>query len=122
MVCFGLLGLIVLTNLVTFTDALWYPRSMVGVDIEPVSNMSPPSLAILALTVWQGGGGVVLRIPGNARVVLINSMIMTMFLWHLTALVLAILVLHPLGFGLEARTSLRWWLERPLWVLAPAGF
>jgi hypothetical protein len=56
------------------------------------------------------------------RVVLINSMIMTMFLWHLTALVLAILVLHPLGFGLEATTSLRWWLERPLWLLAPAVF
>ena len=131
MVFFGLSGLIVLTNLVTFTDALWYPRSMVGVDIEPVSNMSPPSLAILALTVWQVGAAMLLRIRVNAwlarprpwtRVVLINSMIMTMFLWHLTALVLAILVLHPLGFGLEATTSLRWWLERPLWVLAPAVF
>jgi hypothetical protein len=34
-------------------------------------------------------------------------------------LVLAILVLHPLGFGQETMTSLRWWGERPLWLLAP---
>ncbi|HAX82531.1 MAG TPA: acyltransferase [Actinobacteria bacterium] len=124
----GLGVLAVLTNLVTFTDELWYPRSMVGVDIEPVSNMSPPTFAILALTVWQVGAAMLLRSRANTwlarprtwtRVVLINSMIMTLFLWHLTALVVAILVLHPLGFGLEATTSIRWWLERPLWLLAP---
>ncbi len=129
MIAAGLAGLVVLTNLVNFTGELWYPRSMVGVDIEPVSNMSPPSLAIIALAVWQIGAAMLLRSPVSGwlqrplawkRVIAVNSMIMTVFLWHLTAFVAAILVLHPLGFGLETTTSARWWLERPLWILAPA--
>jgi len=129
MVAIGLGVLIVLTNLVTFTDELWYPRSMVGVDIEPVSNMSPPSAAILALAVWQIGAAMLLRARASAwlshprpwtRVVAINSMIMTLFLWHLSAMVAAIVILHPLGFGAETTTSARWWLERPLWVGASA--
>ncbi|MBI5157854.1 MAG: acyltransferase [Acidimicrobiia bacterium] len=129
MVATGLAVLVVLTNLVTFTGELWYPRSMVGVDIEPVSNMSPPSAAILALALWQVGAAMLLRAKVSAwlarpkpwtRVVAVNSMIMTLFLWHLSAMVAAILILHPLGFGGESTTSARWWLERPLWVGASA--
>ena len=129
LVAFGLATLVVLTNLVTFTGELWYPRSMVGVDIEPVSNMSPPSFAILALAAWQIGLAMLLRRRVRAwlerprpwrAVIVVNAMIMTLFLWHLTALVLAILALHPLGFGHEQTTSLRWWAERPIWLIAPA--
>lgn len=129
MVAVGLAVLAVLTNLVTFTGDLWYPRSMVGVDIEPVSNMSPPSLAILALAVWQVGAAMLLRRRvsawlGRSRpwtwVVAVNSMIMTLFLWHLSAMVGALLALRPLGFGEETTTSARWWLERPLWLMASA--
>lgn len=129
MVAVGLAGLAVLTNLVTLTGDLWYPRSMVGVDIEPVSNMSPPSLAILALAVWQIGAAMLLRRRVSAwldrsrpwtRVVAVNSMIMTLFLWHLSAMVVALLALRPLGFGKETTTSARWWLERPLWLAASA--
>lgn len=125
----GLAVLVVLTNLVTFTGELWYPRSMVGVDVEPVSNMSPPSFAILALATWQTGAAMLLRErvtrwlegarPWQA-VVVVNSMVMTLFLWHLTALVLAILLLHPIGLGGETTTSPRWWVERPVWIAAPA--
>jgi hypothetical protein len=131
LVAAGLITLVVLTNLVTFTGELWYPRSMVGVDIEPVSNMSPPSFAIVALAAWQIGIAMILRRRLGAwlqrprpwkAVIVVNSMIMTLFLWHLTALVLAILVLHPLGFGLEPTTSLRWWAERPIWLIVPAVF
>ena len=129
LVAAGLATLVVLTNLVTFTGELWYPRSMVGVDIEPVSNMSPPSFAIVALATWQIGLAMLLRRRLTAwlqhprqwsAVIVVNSMIMTLFLWHLTALVLAILALHPLGFGHEQTTSLRWWAERPVWLIAPA--
>jgi len=129
MVAAGLVVLAVLTNLVTLTDELWYPRSMVGVDIEPVSNMSPPSFAILALAVWQIGAAMLLRQRVSAwlarshpwtRVVAVNSMIMTLFLWHLSAMLVALLALHPLGFGKETTTSARWWLERPLWLAASA--
>jgi hypothetical protein len=53
-------------------------------------------------------------------VILVNSVIMTLFLWHMTAYLLAILLLWPVGFGHTDATSLRWWLERPLWVAVPA--
>ena len=123
----GLAVLGVLTNLVHFTGRLWYPRSMVGVDIEPISNMSPPSFAILALATWQIGAAMLLRRRVSARlarsrpwaaVVAVNSTIMTLFLWHLSAMLAAYLALHPLGFGRETATSARWWAERPLWVAA----
>jgi hypothetical protein len=34
----------------------------------------------------------------------------------MTAFLLAVLVLWPLGFGREAGGTARWWLERPLWI------
>lgn len=125
----GLAGLVVLTNLDLVTGELWYPRSMVGVDIEPVSNMSPPSLAIVALASWQVGAAMLLRDPLSrwlqrpgvwTVVVYVNSIIMTVFLWHLTALVVAILALYPAGFGQSTEPTLRWWAERVIWILAPA--
>jgi hypothetical protein len=124
----GLAGMIVLTNLVSFTDRLLYPRSMVGVDIERVSNMSPPSMAIVFLALFQVGLAMAIR-PWVAawldrpapwrRVVAVNSVIMTLFLWHLTGLVVAILALYPLGLGRPTTASLGWWVQRPIWVVAP---
>ena len=129
MIAAGITGLITLTNLDLVTGELWYPRSMVGVDIEPVSNMSPPSLAIVALACWQIGAAMLLRTPLSrwltkpapwAGVVYINSIIMTVFLWHLTALVIAIVILHPLGLGHATTPTLTWWAERIIWIAAPA--
>ena len=129
MVFAGLVALVVLTNLEWFIGELWYPRSMVGVDIEPVSNMAPPSIAIVALACWQIGAAMLLRTPVNrwlqrprawAGVVYVNSIIMTLFLWHLTALVIAILLLYPLGFGHPVTVTARWWAERVLWLAVPA--
>ncbi len=129
MVAAGLAVLVALTNLVTWTGQLWYPRSMVGVDIEPVSNMNPPSLAILALACWQIGAAMLLRTRVSrwlerarlwAGVVYINGIIMTLFLWHLTALVIVILVFYPLGFGQDVVVTGRWWGERILWIALPS--
>lgn len=128
MVFAGLAVLVTLTNLIEFFDTLWYPRSMVGVDVEPISNMSPPGLAIVALGVWQVGGAMLLRRKAQAwlanvriwtGVIAVNTMIMTLFLWHLTALLIAILVLHPLGLGQPTEPTVSWWLQRPVWVVAP---
>ena len=50
--------------------------------------------------------------------VLINSMIMTVYLWHLTLMILFIGLLYLLGgpgLGLEPGT-LYWWFSRPLWI------
>ena len=125
----GGLGLmVVLTNLELFLDELFYPRSMVGVDIEPVSNMSPPSLAIVGLAVWQVGLAMWLREPVRrwlARpgpwqaTIAVNSVIMTVFLWHLSALLVTIVALYPLDLGQEVIATARWWLERPIWVIGP---
>jgi hypothetical protein len=51
----------------------------------------------------------------------LNSVIMTLFLWHMTAFLLAILLLWPLGLGHEADSTARWWLERFVWILVPAA-
>jgi hypothetical protein len=40
----------------------------------------------------------------------------------MTAFLLAILVMWPLGLGQEGDATAGWWLERPLWVAVPAVF
>jgi fucose 4-O-acetylase-like acetyltransferase len=107
-----------------------WPASMVGLPGDRVSNMNPPSLCIVALTVWLVGLAMLVRDPVRrwlarprpwALVVTAGSALMTLFLWHLTALFLAVLALHPLGLTrLPAGTPL-WWGLRPLWLLVPAA-
>jgi hypothetical protein len=128
----GLAALLLLTNPV-FGEAgeRWfpgighYPKSLLGNDVDPMSNAYPPTLAYLAVGFWSIGALMLLREPMSrwlrrARpwrfTVLVNSIIMTLFLWHMTAFLLAVLVLWPLGFGQQGSPTLGWWLERPLWV------
>jgi fucose 4-O-acetylase-like acetyltransferase len=115
----GLGGMIVAT---TFGP---YPGSMVGLSTDEFSNMDPPTLAIVALTVWQVGLAMILRAPiarwlGRlnvwAAVIFINSVIMTVFLWHLTAMLFGVGILFPLGFPQPEVGTLQWWLLRPVWV------
>ena len=49
-------------------------------------------------------------------VIAANSVIMTVFLWHLTALLIGVLVLFPLGFPQPLGGTGLWWLTRPLWL------
>ena len=51
----------------------------------------------------------------------VNTVIMTLFLWHLTAFVIAIVVLYPLGFGESIEPTQRWWAERIIWIAAPSA-
>jgi len=49
---------------------------------------------------------------------LINSMIMTIYLWHITVMVIIGSVLYMsggFGFGLEPGTP-EWWMTRPIWI------
>jgi hypothetical protein len=117
-------GLAALASLVVLGP---YPISMVGVPGEAVSNTLPPTIALLALGLFQGG--LLLSLEGPARrwlegrrawgaTVLVNSQIMTLFLWHSTALVLligALITLGGLGLGLEPTTPVWWWSRIP-WV------
>jgi fucose 4-O-acetylase-like acetyltransferase len=107
-----------------------WPASMVGLPGDRVSNMNPPSLCIVALTVWLVGLAMLVRDPVRrwlarprpwAMVVTAGSALMTLFLWHLTALFLAVLALHPLGLTRLPAGTPAWWALRPLWLLVPAA-
>jgi fucose 4-O-acetylase-like acetyltransferase len=132
----GLSGLVLLTNPWLFRlfgdDRFrWfpgighYPRSLLGTDVERVSNAYPPTLCYLLVGFWLIGL-VMLARPAISRwlqrpgawkaTIAVNGSIMTLFLWHMTAFLLAILALWPLGFGHQRTPSLRWWAERPLWL------
>lgn len=117
--------------------ALWllttvgpYPRSMVGLPGETTSNMNPPSLCLIALTVWQVALVMLardavswwLRRPGPwGAVIAVNAVIMTILLWHLSALLIAVGGLLPLGFPQPDVGSRQWWLLRPVWIAILAG-
>jgi fucose 4-O-acetylase-like acetyltransferase len=102
-----------------------YPVSMVGVPGEAVSNMAPPTVALLAQGIGLCGLAVLLRAP-MARVlarprawravVVAGSVSMTVFLWHLTALMSVMLVVRLLGVTLPEPGTATWWATRPLWV------
>ena len=47
---------------------------------------------------------------------------MTVYLWFMTAYLLAVLVLWPFGLGRDDTPTLSWWLQRPLWEIVPALF
>jgi peptidoglycan/LPS O-acetylase OafA/YrhL len=117
-------GLLALVGLLTLAG---YPRSMVGVPGEEVSNTLPPTLAMLALGCLQGGLLLSFESPVRrwlssvtpwAGTVLVNGMIMTVYLWHLTVMVLVIglgVVLGGAGLGLTPGSPV-WWSTRPLWM------
>ena len=104
-----------------------YPKSLLGTDVEDVSNAYPPTVCFLLGGVWTIGAVMLLK-PRLDRwlqrerpwrfTIVVNARIMTLFLWHMTAFLLALLLLWPLGFGREQDSTARWWLERPLWFLA----
>jgi fucose 4-O-acetylase-like acetyltransferase len=137
MAAVGLAGLILLTNPWIFGDAgqRWfpgvghYPRSLIGTGSEPISNAYPPTLCLLAVGFWLLGLALLVREPMTRwlhrdrpwrRVVGVNAVIMTLFLWHMTAFLIAVLLLWPLGLGSVRTESVGWWLERPLWIAASA--
>ncbi len=104
-----------------------YPFSMVSVPGAAVSNTLPPKLPMLLLGLVQIG--LVLSLEAPARrwlersrpwtaTVLINSMIMTIYLWHRTAsaIVLGLAVqLGNLGLTQEPGSG-TWWATRPVWM------
>ena len=104
-----------------------YPVAMVGSPDPGLSNTLPPKFTLIALGVMQFGvllalEGPMRRVLANVRpwaaTVLINSMIMTIYLWHITVMIVfgAILYLSG-GFGLNLEPGTgAWWYSRPVWV------
>jgi hypothetical protein len=116
-----------LTATVLLTTVGGYPVSMVGVPGERVSNMSPPTVALLACAVWLIGLVVLARGPVTRwldrpavwrGVIVANGLAMTTFLWHLTAMFLASAATLALGVAQPPVGSPMWWLYRPVWIAA----
>ncbi|MFF7751848.1 acyltransferase [Streptomyces sp. NPDC007971] len=115
---------------VTAALVLWagYPASMVGVPGAAVSNLNPPTLAAVTFGLAQCGLALLLRDPLRramrrplawAGVALVNLSAMTIYLWHLTALMATTATaltagrlpgLHTLPDGLD------WVAARLLWL------
>ena len=116
-------GLAVLIGITVYGP---YPIAMIGVPGAEITNSMPPTLALLALGVSQTGLVLALEPWGRklldnltlwTATVLMNGMIMTVYLWHLTAYVL-VMVAAWLGGGIGLRMapgSTEWWWTRPDW-------
>jgi hypothetical protein len=103
-----------------------YPVAMVGLDTAQVTNSYPPRVTLVLLGLFQAGA-VLLAEPALQRlmarvgawttVVAISARIMSLYLWHLTAMVIVIglgLLAGGWGFGIAPLTGV-WWATRPLW-------
>ncbi|MFJ7272179.1 acyltransferase [Streptomyces sp. NPDC099050] len=107
-----------------------YPLSMVGMPGEKVSNMAPPTLALLAHGIWLVGAVELLRAPAGAwlarprvwrGVVAANGIAMTAFLWHLTAMLAVYAAQLGLGIALPEPAGAAWWAQVPVRFPAAAA-
>ncbi|NXY99878.1 acyltransferase, partial [Streptomyces sp. BR123] len=107
-----------------------YPLSMVGMPGEKVSNMAPPTLALLCHGLWLVGAVELLAAPAGrllARprawrgVVAANGIAMTAFLWHLTAMLAVYAAQLALGMRLPEPASAAWWAQVPVRLLLAAA-
>jgi hypothetical protein len=109
---------------------LWagYPASMVGVNGARISNLNPPTLAVVTFGIAQVGLALLLREPlarlmrrpaAWAAVALANLSAMTLFLWHQSAFLAvtaAGLLVGRLPGLHTAPTGAIWVAERVAWL------
>lgn len=105
-----------------------YPVPMAGSPGDEVSNTLPPKVTLIALGMFQFGLLLALEKPAQkflaglnawACTVIINTMIMTIYLWHMTVLLIVLAISYfadGFGLGITAGSS-EWWSTRPLWLL-----
>jgi fucose 4-O-acetylase-like acetyltransferase len=136
MVAVGLGGLVLLTTSWVFqtfgpASSDWfggighYPKSLLGTDVEEVSNAYPPTVCFLLADIWSIGAVMLLR-PTLTRwlqrprpwkaTIFLSGVIMTLFLWHMTAYFVVLLALWPLGVGHQQDSTAAWWWLRPVFI------
>lgn len=103
-----------------------YPVSMVRVPGATVQNTDPPTLALVAFAVTQVGSVLAVRDRADAwlrhrrrwsAVSRIQSIVLTLFLWHMAAAAVAAAVLYGTGLlGTPPPDSSRWLVLRVPWV------
>ena len=104
-----------------------YPISMVGMPGERISNMSPPTIvlalhavALMSLVglAWPSLSRLCARVVLWRVVAATGAATMTIYLWHLTAVVGIVAVEHGVGFTRGAVDDVSFWLTTPLHVSA----
>ena len=120
--------LVALVALIVLTQFGPYPTSLVGHPDQLVSNNTPPKLPLVALGLSQIGLLLMLEKPIRrwlakptvwTSTVLINGLIMPIFLWHSTVMMLIIgagFWLWPEIFITQIGTA-DWWAVKPLWIV-----
>jgi len=118
----ALAGMIVLTNLPV------YAVSMVATRDVEFSHMFPTTAMIGVVGLLQTGLAMLLRPTLQAwlqrrrvwkTVIAINAVILTVFVWHMTAKVAVLGAYEALGFELLTEPTAAWWAQRPLWLVGP---
>lgn len=115
---------VALATLLALTVAGPYDVRMVGV------NTDPPNLALMALATTQAGLVFLLR-PWASRwlqklrpwtvVVGLNAVVLTLFVWHMTAAAIAAVLVYPTGLLAQPPVDSAAWLAwRVPWLLAAA--
>ncbi len=117
-----------LAALVAVTWIGWYPVAMVGVPGAGETNMTPPTFAMALLGLVQlgvilGTQPAVRRFTTRLRawhgVVAISGVLMTIYLWHLSAMSLVaaagLFAFDGALFKIEPGTA-TWWITRPVWL------
>ncbi|MEU5914597.1 acyltransferase [Micromonospora sp. NPDC047527] len=104
-----------------------WPVAMLNVPGERLDNAGPPSLALLAVAAAQLGLILLLRGPTERLlrhtrpwqlVIGVNLVVLTVFLWHLTAAILLIGLLDATGtLPTPVVGSTAWWAWRVPWLL-----
>jgi len=108
-----------------------FPVNMVGTTGGGVNNTIPPSVALLAFAGVQSGlllaaEPAVSRLLASAprlwqRVTWLNDRVLTVYLWHMTPVVIVAVAFYPTGvLPQPAIGSAGWWALRPAWIAALA--
>jgi fucose 4-O-acetylase-like acetyltransferase len=108
-----------------------FPVNMVGTTAVGVNNTIPPSVALLAFAAVQSGlllaaepaaSRLLARSPRLwQRVTWLNDRVLTVYLWHMTPVVVVAVALYRTGvLAQPVVNSAEWWALRPAWIAALA--
>jgi fucose 4-O-acetylase-like acetyltransferase len=114
-------GALLLTGLLLWSP---FPVDMIG-DGEPVTNTTPPSIALLAFAVAQIGlvlaaepaASRLLSRPRLWRLVSrLNTRAITVYLWHMVPVIVIAVTFYPSGIMPQPPiATAEWWLLRLAW-------
>jgi len=114
-------GILLLTGLLLWSP---FPVDMIG-DGEPVTNTTPPSIALLAFAAAQLGILLAAE-PAVSRLLLrprlwhlvsrLNTRAITVYLWHMVPVIVIAITFYPSGVMPQPPiATAEWWLLRLAW-------